>query len=302
MKIDKEYSATHSMATAWYCVDEEGNVGIFDIEDNGPIPQGCEEDREVNEMFWHDFASEGKDSFREMNLSIEQITPMLKSIEVPDKWEEHNSYGEYWVWNGSWSEVIIKIDMANLPILEQAASLDKDCDIICLSRKEGCFFVNFANNREGVKMLEEKHVVLEKYMAPHYDEILPIETLTPYDKLPDVQEEENNSFPIFIYDVEYNPEDGPAKRMSNPAYPMKIQQLPKDIREKITHLPLKFKDTEHLQLAEHLPVYISCARCKEVGNERWWQICSSKGEIVYYGEKSNKILSEKELDKIGNKI
>ena len=38
MKIDKEYPATHSMSTAWYCVDEEGNVGIVDIHDNGPIP------------------------------------------------------------------------------------------------------------------------------------------------------------------------------------------------------------------------------------------------------------------------
>ena len=34
MKTNKEYPATHSMSTAWYCVDEDGNVGIFDIDDN----------------------------------------------------------------------------------------------------------------------------------------------------------------------------------------------------------------------------------------------------------------------------
>lgn len=34
MITDKEYPATHSMATSWYCVDEDGNVGIFDIDDN----------------------------------------------------------------------------------------------------------------------------------------------------------------------------------------------------------------------------------------------------------------------------
>lgn len=33
MKLFKEYPATHSMSTAWYCVDEDGNVWIFDIED-----------------------------------------------------------------------------------------------------------------------------------------------------------------------------------------------------------------------------------------------------------------------------
>ena len=32
MITDKEYPATHSMATSWYCVDEDGNVGIFDID------------------------------------------------------------------------------------------------------------------------------------------------------------------------------------------------------------------------------------------------------------------------------
>ena len=40
MKQFKEYPATHSMSTAWYCVDEDGNVGIFDIDDNGPVPVG----------------------------------------------------------------------------------------------------------------------------------------------------------------------------------------------------------------------------------------------------------------------
>ena len=38
MKTNKEYPATHSMSTAWYIVDEEGNVGIFDIDQNGPQP------------------------------------------------------------------------------------------------------------------------------------------------------------------------------------------------------------------------------------------------------------------------
>lgn len=36
MIIDKEYPATHSMSTAWYIVDEDGNVGIMDVNENGP--------------------------------------------------------------------------------------------------------------------------------------------------------------------------------------------------------------------------------------------------------------------------
>lgn len=43
MTIEKEYPATHSMATAWYFADEEGNVAIMDYNDNGPVPWETEE-------------------------------------------------------------------------------------------------------------------------------------------------------------------------------------------------------------------------------------------------------------------
>ena len=43
MKIDKEYPATHSMSTAWYIVDDEGNIGIMDYNENGPVPWGIGE-------------------------------------------------------------------------------------------------------------------------------------------------------------------------------------------------------------------------------------------------------------------
>ena len=38
MLQDKEYPATHSMSTAWYVADEDGNVGIMDFNENGPVP------------------------------------------------------------------------------------------------------------------------------------------------------------------------------------------------------------------------------------------------------------------------
>ena len=252
MKTDKEYPATHSMSTAWYCVDEEGNVGIFDINDNGPIPEGWPEDLNVNEMFWGDFSTEGNDGIRDLDMNWEQIAPMLMPMEVPDKWGKHSSDGEFWMYNGSWDDVIVKIDMGKFPILVEAASMDKiknHHEVVCLS-KEGYFFVNFAYNTEGVKLLEENNVIMAKYKAPHYEEIWP-------DEEPEKQEAENNRLPIFIFHEEYNPDEGPAKRMTFPSHPMKLSQLPEDIQKNITQLPVKFKDTEHIQLGEHIPVIIS---------------------------------------------
>ena len=38
MKTTKEFPATHSMSTQWFVVDEEGNIGLFDFDENGPVP------------------------------------------------------------------------------------------------------------------------------------------------------------------------------------------------------------------------------------------------------------------------
>ena len=100
MIIDKEYPATHSMSTAWYCVDEDGNVGIVDIHDYGPIPDECDNEKEVNDMFWYDFSSEGSDGVRDLNLTPEQIAPLLMPLTASDEWvTEEYSCGALYVTN-----------------------------------------------------------------------------------------------------------------------------------------------------------------------------------------------------------
>lgn len=58
MKTDKEYPATYSMSTAWYCTDEERNVAIIDIEDEGPVPVGEYRQNCFEEVFWENFFSQ----------------------------------------------------------------------------------------------------------------------------------------------------------------------------------------------------------------------------------------------------
>ena len=306
MKTDKEYPATHSMSTAWYCVDEDGNVGVFEICDYGPVPDGAGGDNNVNDILWHDFSLEDKDGVRDLNLTMNQIRPMLMPLDEPDEWEEKSLNDESWVNNRSWDEVIIKIDMEKLPILIEAASMDEDdYDIVCLSRKEGYFFVDFAFNREGVELLKKNHVVIEKFKAPQYEDIwddddeeLEDQDVWGVKEDPKNQEAENHRFPIFIYQEEFYPDEGPAKRMSLPKHPMKKSQLPKEIRDKITRLPIKFKEEEKIQLAEHVPVYMELVRKEEVDGESWCEIPSSKGETIYYGEESNRVLTKEEFEKL----
>ena len=79
---------------------------------------------------------------------------------------------------------------------------------------------------------------------------------------------------------------------------MKKSQLPEEIRDKITQLPLKFKDAEKIQLAEYVPVYVELVREEYVDGERWHELPSSKGEKIYYGEESDRVLSKEEFEKL----
>lgn len=304
MKTNKEYSATHSMATAWYCVDEEGNVGVFEIEDNGPKPMGCDEGLDVNDI-WFDFSIDKEKGIKDLCLTPDQIKPLLKPLKTPDRWEqkkvvitEYLSGGgkktteHSYIYNASWNQVVIKIDMTKLLFLLQAMSMEKEekC-MICLSREEGFFMVDFSCNQKGVELLESNHVVLAKFGFPFYY----FEDFESDEEIIAMRDKEFNRFPVFIFQQPDWPNEGAAKRMSNPTCPIKYEQLPQKIKAEIVQLPIKFREAEAIQLAEFVPVVFMC-RAKYCGDDEWYQICSSNGETEYYGEKTHKILTQKEMD------
>ena len=292
MKLSKEYPATHSMSTAWYCVDEDGNVGIFDIDDNGPVPVGGYEQNCVNEVFWGDFTDETDGTFRTLNLSEEQILSMLEPYDDNGEWKNDQfGYG-----NVAWLDVIIKIDMAKLDVFIQASRLIKNPYHYprCISKKLGLFYVDFFSEKKAVDFLEKNHVVLEKYMAPDYE--------TPFEDDDDDEKEriEKNirKFPLFIYHQDYAVFRYPAIRVTNPNHPLRIEQLPKKVQDSIKRIPVRFKETERIQLAELMPVDGIWSIRYVYNNRIWWQLASSDGGILFYNEATNSIIQGKEMDKL----
>ena len=288
MKIDKEYPATHSMSTAWFCVDEDGNVGIFDIEDNGPVPVGGYTQDGVEDVFWDDFSVEEGEVYKTLNLLEEQILPMLIKDDKIEEWVK----AEYGSNNFSWMNTIIKIDMEKLDIFKEAISFDRNNfrRPICLSKKLGLFYVDFFSNKEGVELLEKNDVVIEKYRAPLY--VTP-DDLEKGDNKPFI--EVCQRFPLYLYLQDYWPFARPAKRLNHPGTPMKISQLPKEIQTKIKKLPLKFKDTERIQLAELVPVDVSGCPEYVYDNKIWNLLKLSDGNCGYYCMKTHKIIPESEF-------
>lgn len=292
MKTDKEYPATHSMSTAWYCVDEDGNVGIFDIDDNGPVPVGGYTEEVVEDVFWVDFSHE-KGKYRRLDLRPEQIPQMLELSDVEDVWED--SYDGKELVNTSWMNVIIQIDMAKYEILKKAIEMDKDQfhPLVCLSEEQGLFYVDFFFNKAGVELLEQNKVIKAKFKAPQFE--------TPFDMRDDEEKKhflhETNKYPLFLYLQDYWPFANPAVRLNNPQSPMKLEQLPKEIQEKIHRLPLKFKDAERIQLAELMPVDISGCPEFVYDGKVWLLLKLSDGNNGYYCMKIHKLIPESEFKK-----
>ena len=198
---DKEYPATHSMSTAWYCVDEDGNVGIFDIDDNGPIPDGGYEQNCVEDVFWEDFSYDGV-LYKNLHLNPEQIPQMLEPMDIEDIWEREKDL-EDWM-NISWMEVIVQIDMTKFEIFKKAFDMEGEENhirpLVCLSVDQGLFFVDFSFNKKGVELLEQNNVIIAKYKAPHYD-YTDEEDLELRKKI----HQENQKFPLYIYRQNYWP-------------------------------------------------------------------------------------------------
>ena len=286
MKIDKEYPATHSMDTAWYCVDEDGNVGIFQIDENGPVPQGYHSCCEPDTIFWKEFSSPSDSFVYYHEMTHEQIAPLLVPKTEPEgEWDK--SYGsETNIW---WSSCLIKIDMTNLPVLEKALSLDPNKKFphktYCISRNEGLFVIDMCENKKGVQLLKESEIIEAIYDLPDFW------ITEPYDDEEEV-DEGYKRFPVYLYKQGYWPSSGAAKKMIEPKYPLKITQLPQDIQSKVFRMPLRFKDAETIQLAEYVPVIVSGCPKFVYDGEVWSLLKLSDGKCGYYCEKIHKLIPE----------
>ena len=115
MKTDKEYPATHSMSTAWFAVDAEGNVAILDYDDNGPVPVFVPESSE-DEIICETFATQiPGEPFLRWNFSDEEFERILAS---PSAYEFELEEEQDDIYNA-----VVKVDMSRFDEFLEAARL-----------------------------------------------------------------------------------------------------------------------------------------------------------------------------------
>ena len=241
MIFDKEYPATHSMSTAWYMVDADGNVGLMNFDDNGPVPEFNQVSPEAtltNLVFGQEFSSEY--ICEGIHLNADQIHELLGAPRKP----ENISY---------WFQVCLAV------VPEYTAeflSLCKNNDITCqgcVSPDMNLYFVDafdcIDNNRIKVGSTLDKMMKANMIKAIYQVPELDVDSIYDPTAKSVVFTKDFENTPYYIYCQSYWTSEL-QHRMNIPLNPVKITQIDGIYHKKLLYLPIRFKDAEDLQIAQ----------------------------------------------------
>lgn len=238
IKDGKEYPATHSMSTAWYIVDDDGNVGIIDYNENGPVPWSTEQ-TDINELVWGHFDFKKVEKIR-FNLTENQILDNLGKCSLPSECR-------------CWLYIVVQIDTKKE---EKFLSLSENKDFnieVCISKELGYYKVDTSGSTDSLlpnpnstlqKMIDDEIILrvfdAEKFYCEDDDD----------DDNPGVNKYFDTAS-YFIYGQSFA--TGLIHRLCIPQNPIKIRQVPDVFRHRIHHIPGNFNDIESFQIAEFHP-------------------------------------------------
>ena len=246
MKTNKEYPATHSMYTSWYVADEDGNVGIMDFNDNGPVPWQTEESCVESLVYGHDEDYANKE-FLPIALTNDQIDDLMEDPHSPEE-------------EGLWLDRIIQIDTSKEEeFLELAQNSDFEIEV-CVSRERGLYYIDghasTSDSEVGgcypvlpdssLKKMIDRRIILQVFVKTDYwmsDQWVD-------DKI--VHKKTFSSAPYYLFHQPYWVEELPVC-MNIPNNPVKMDQIPEKLRERVLKIPVKFKETDRFQIAEWYP-------------------------------------------------
>lgn len=299
MKTNKEYPATHSNDTAWFCVDLDGNVAVFDIEEDGPTPNEFEGQYDIVDLMTECLPTHTEENIYDLPLTDAQIKPMLLPHHIEeDVWE--GGYNYYWM------DTIVKLDMNKYDVLRKVLAHrpgtnpieHKPGMAVCFSRKNGYFYLDLFDNKEGIEELIKANAILEIYTAPF--QISPYED--DYEDDEDGEQDSDGTFkpfseyPFFLYHQDYGNNMHPAERVNNSVEPLHINQLSEALQAKAIKLHLHFNDTPAIQLAEHLDIGAVWTVTYEYKGKYWKQLGSPRGGHLYYCSKSKEFMDSEEME------
>ncbi len=256
MLIDKEYPATHSMSTAWYIVDEDGNVGIVDFEDDGPVPFGTPNERCIFQVVVGDLYSE----VGSIDLEDDQILPLLGY--------EDDSFSD--------TECFVKIDT------------NRKEDFLKILQSGDLRLVKIVSENLGLYVLDETEL-----FSQTIDQLENEKIILKYYKINDCYQyhpykgtlvnEHFDEWPYYMYGTNDSRFE-PLFRYMVPPKPVHISQLSKELRERVLKIPVKFSETEQFQILDWYPGFFYSIEKEEIkiNNFRYAMHFDQNNHKCYY--------------------
>lgn len=251
MITDKEYPATHSMATAWFAIDDAGEVAMLNFDDNGPVPQLVPQT--YIECILQEKAGVYRDGIYYVDLTSLQAREMLKTFESDD---ELTKLG------GPFPD-FVQIRQGYVDrFLQLVEHIDNK---VCFSKEERIYFVDFGDVSEKAKseMVREKMITAYRKSGD----------MGCIDGEPDWFEQvfymkgtlKNTceGMPFYLYhQTDYD--DLPMIRLNEPEYPLKASQVSPYIQNNAVRISGLFSEMYVFQIACHTPV-----KKYDHGNHNW---------------------------------
>lgn len=253
MKTDKEYPATHSMSTSWYMVDADGNIGIMEFDDNGPVPKGVTVetyDRAADMVFGQGFTQDG--TCKGIHLTEAQIHELLGQPVLQDKVE-------------SWSKVCLAINPDRVNEFLELCKKKDFSNYWCISSDLNLYYVDaFSCLDDNWKIIKDSMLdkMLKSGMIKDLYNVPRLEMDSVYDGKTDTVKftKDFDSSPFFLYKQAYWT-NYLQHRMNIPINPVNVSQIDNEFHDKLLRVPFRFMDTEDMQIAQ-------------------WFVCSSHADVI----------------------
>lgn len=232
MKTNKEFPATHSMSTSWFIADEDGNIALFDFEEEGPVPQQIDESDSFS--YIEDIGVPDENGINAFELTDDQTMDMLKHFKHISNFCKDDEYD---------CLIQVKDDEASI---NSFINCFKDDIESCLSHKERIYLVRwFWSYDASEDEINRKIELVQKTCIGYYQEYFDADFLN-----------SDSVFPFYCYKQPYNSNLYIPERTAVPKNPLKESQIPEENRKKLIHVPVKFSECTGLQIAQ----YVLCNR------------------------------------------
>jgi hypothetical protein len=240
MKTNKEYPATHSMSTAWFAADEDGNVAIIDFDENGPVPQVAEEEGCFMSVFMDFFFRKSeKTPIKYLNFTKAQVAEFLNNPQKKIKIDKTEKllFGCY---------VKIKKDEQK-NFIKLLSRKKTKVDVYCLSEEESIYYINeISRVSKNLYQTIEKMWDMDFYFSNEYSKQT--------DSI-DYDLSGCKNLPFYLFLQPYYSQKFPIQHLITPKHPVKVSQMPKFVANSIIRLPIKFSETNFLELPKYIPTF-----------------------------------------------